>query len=51
MDVEILPGGPGATIKLNVAKGSADFGLYRSDDVIVAASRGLPLVMVAGKIG
>jgi NitT/TauT family transport system substrate-binding protein len=47
LDVEILPGGPGATIKLNVAKGSADFGLYRSDDVIVAASRGLPLVMVA----
>ena len=47
LDVEILPGGPGATIKLNVAKGTADFGLYRSDDVIVASSRGLPLIMVA----
>ncbi|MDB6093751.1 MAG: Myristoyl transferase [Verrucomicrobia bacterium] len=47
LDVEILPGGPGATIKLNVAKGAADFGLYRSDDVIVAAARGLPLIMVA----
>ncbi len=47
LDVEILPGGPGATIKLSVAKGLADFGMYRSDDVIVAASRGLPLVMVA----
>ncbi len=46
LDVEILPGGPGATIKLSVAKGIADFGLYRSDDVIVAASRGLPLIMV-----
>jgi len=46
LDVEILPGGPGATIKLSVAKGLADFGIYRSDDVIVAASRGLPLVMV-----
>jgi NitT/TauT family transport system substrate-binding protein len=46
LDVEILPGGPGATIKLNVAKGTADFGMYRSDDVIVAASRGLPLIMV-----
>ncbi|HNC24743.1 MAG TPA: ABC transporter substrate-binding protein [Opitutaceae bacterium] len=46
LDVEILPGGPGATIKLNVAKGVADFGLYRSDDVVVAASRGLPLLMV-----
>jgi NitT/TauT family transport system substrate-binding protein len=47
LDVEILSGGPGATIKLSVAKGLADFGMYRSDDVIVAASRGLPLVMVA----
>jgi NitT/TauT family transport system substrate-binding protein len=46
LDVEILPGGPGATIKLSVAKGIADFGLYRSDDVIVAVSRGLPLIMV-----
>lgn len=46
LDVEILPGGPGAAIKLSVAKGIADFGLYRSDDVIVAASRGLPLIMV-----
>ncbi len=47
LDVEILPGGPGAAIKLSVAKGTADFGMYRSDDVIVAASRGLPLVIVA----
>lgn len=46
LDVEILSGGPGVTIKLNVAKGVADFGMYRSDDVIVAATRGLPLVMV-----
>jgi NitT/TauT family transport system substrate-binding protein len=46
LEVEILPGGPGATIKLSVAKGLADFGLYRSDDLIVAASRGLPLIMV-----
>lgn len=47
LDVEIRPGGPGTTIKLSVAKGIADFGMYRSDDVIVAASRGLPLIMVA----
>src|ERR1017187_2015988 len=46
LDVEILPGGPGATIKLSVAKGLADFGMYRSDDVIVAAGRGLPLIIV-----
>ena len=46
LDVEILSGGPGVAIKLSVAKGTADFGLYRSDDVIMAASRGLPLIMV-----
>jgi NitT/TauT family transport system substrate-binding protein len=46
LEVEILPGGPGMTMKLNVAKGVADFGMYRSDDVIVAASRGIPLMMV-----
>ena len=46
LDVEILPGGPGAAIKLSVSKGTADFGMYRSDDVIVAVSRGLPLVIV-----
>ena len=46
MDVEILPGGPGAGIKIKVAKGEADFGLNRSDDVLLAAAQGLPLVMV-----
>jgi len=47
LDVEIRPGGPGMSIKLDVVKGAADFGLYRSDDIIVAASRGLPLMIVA----
>ena len=46
LDVQILPGGPGAAIKLSVAKGTADFGMYRSDDVIVAASRGMPLIII-----
>ena len=46
LDVEILPGGPGVAIKLAVAKGQADFGLNRSDDVIMAASQGMPLLMV-----
>jgi NitT/TauT family transport system substrate-binding protein len=45
--VELLPGGPGAGINLRVAKGQADFGMNRSDDLIVAASQGLPVVMVA----
>ncbi|MBX3749499.1 MAG: ABC transporter substrate-binding protein [Opitutaceae bacterium] len=46
LDVEILTGGPGAGIKLKVAKGAADFGMNRGDDAILAVSRGLPLVMV-----
>lgn len=46
LDVEILPGGPGSGIKLKVGKGEADFGMNRSYDVIIAASRGLPLVIV-----
>lgn len=46
LDVEILSGGPGAGIKLKVAKGEAQFGMNRSDDVIVAASHGLPLLIV-----
>ncbi len=47
LDVEIWPGGPGSGIKFKVAKGDADFGMNRSDDLLLAASRGLPLVMVA----
>lgn len=45
--VDIRPGGRGMVVKVAVAKGDADFGLSRSDDVIVFASHGLPLVMVA----
>ncbi len=47
LDVNILPGGPGAGIKLKLAKGDVDFAMMKSDDVIVAAARGLPFVMVA----
>lgn len=50
LSVEIRPGGNGASIKLPVAKGDADFGMYRSDDVMVAASRGMPLVIVAATL-
>lgn len=46
LEVEIWPGGPGAGIKLKVARGDAEFGMNRSDDLIVAASRGMPLVIV-----
>jgi NitT/TauT family transport system substrate-binding protein len=47
LDVQILPGGPGSGIKFKVAKGEADFGMNRSDDIFVAAGQGMPLVMVA----
>ena len=50
IDLEILPGGPGAGIKLKVVRGDADFGMLKSDDIMVAASRGLPLVMVAATL-
>jgi NitT/TauT family transport system substrate-binding protein len=47
LEVEILPGGPGAGgIKLKTAKGEADFGMLKSDDIMLAAHQGLPLVMV-----
>lgn len=46
LDVVIIPGGPGAGVKLKVAKGEADFGMHRSDDVIMGASVGLPLMIV-----
>jgi NitT/TauT family transport system substrate-binding protein len=39
LDVRLLPGGPGAGINLKVAKGDADFGMNRSDDLILAASQ------------
>jgi NitT/TauT family transport system substrate-binding protein len=48
--VEIWPGGPGAGIKLKVARGDADFGMLRSDDLLLAASRGMPLTMVAATL-
>ena len=47
LDVRLLPGGPGAGINLKVAKGDADFGMNRSDDLILAASQGLPVLIVA----
>jgi NitT/TauT family transport system substrate-binding protein len=47
LDVDIWPGGPGAGIKLKVARGDADFGMDRSDNVILAAANNMPFVMVA----
>lgn len=50
LDVVIWAGGPGSGIKLKVARGDADFGLQRSDDLILAASRGMPLIAVAASM-
>jgi NitT/TauT family transport system substrate-binding protein len=46
LDVELLPGGPGANLKPKIVSGDAEFGMNPSTDVIVAASRGLPLLIV-----
>lgn len=45
LDVEILPGGPNALVAQKVAQGRAHFAIGRSDDVIIAVARGVPLVM------
>lgn len=50
LDVEIWPGGPGAGIKLKVARGDADFGMNRSDDIILAVGQGMPLVFVGATL-
>src|SRR5262245_11288878 len=45
LEVEILPGGPNAQVKQQVAMGQADLGMTNGDDVIVAIARGLPIQM------
>jgi NitT/TauT family transport system substrate-binding protein len=47
IEVDIWPGGPGAGIKLKVVRGDADFGMMRSDDLILAAGVGMPVIIVA----
>lgn len=46
LDVEIRQGGPETVPTTMVATGRADFGMDRSDAVIIAAARGVPLVIV-----
>ncbi len=50
LDLEIIPGGPGAGVLLKIAKGVADFGMFRGDDAILATSRGLPLMMIGATL-
>ena len=44
----ILPGGPGNVTLQKVVTGGADFGLQRSDDIMVAVTRGVPVVNICG---
>jgi NitT/TauT family transport system substrate-binding protein len=48
--VRINQGGPGAFPLQEVALGRAQFGIGRSDDVMVAVERGLPLVIVCAQL-
>lgn len=46
LEVEILPGGPNALIAQKLTQGTAQFGIGRSDEVLLGSERGIPLVMV-----
>ncbi len=48
LDVTILPGGPRALVLQKVGMGQAEVAMWRSDDVTVAISRGVPLWCLAG---
>lgn len=50
LDVKIQQGGPGAYQVQKVATGQVQFGLGRSDDIILAAQEGLPVVMVSSQL-
>lgn len=50
LEVEIVSGGPGVPFKETVAMRRADLGCTDGNDVIVAISRGVPLVIVAAEM-
>jgi NitT/TauT family transport system substrate-binding protein len=50
LDVQISPIGPNASVEPQVALGKYDFGLGSSDQVLIARSRGIPLVAVMGSL-
>ncbi len=47
LDVEIRPGGPGGRPTQKVAAGQVAFSMGRSDDMMLAAEQGLPVLIVA----
>lgn len=50
LDVKIAQGGPGAFPVQKVAGGQVQFGLARSDDLILAAEQKLPVVMLSAQL-
>ena len=50
LDVQITPVGPNASVEPQVALGKYDFGLGSSDEVLIARSRGIPLVAIMGSL-
>jgi len=50
LEVEIISGGPGVPFKETVALERAEIGCTDGNDVIVAISRGVPLVIVAAEM-
>ena len=50
LDVEIISGGPGVPFKETVALERVEMGCTDGNDVIVAISRGVPLVIVAAEM-
>lgn len=47
LDVTILAGGPGGRPTQKVASGQVEFSMGRSDDMMMAAEQGLPVLIVA----
>jgi len=50
LDVRIAQGGPGAFPVQKVAAGQVQFAVARSDDLIMAARQGLPVLIVAAQL-
>jgi len=50
LEVEFIPGGPGVPAKETVALGRAELGMTDGNDVLVAISRGVPLVIVGAEM-
>jgi NitT/TauT family transport system substrate-binding protein len=46
LDVDILPGGPGAPIWQQVDQGRAEYGVVSADEVLIADSKGADLVAI-----